>query len=300
MTKFKPYLRFLIIGITLFFLGTAVKNNWQEITTIRLNYSDYLKIAIALFFNIIAYIWSAYIWSNILTFLKQSISPLAMMQIYLKTNIAKYIPGNIWHFYGRIIAVKDSGGTIAVGTISTLLEVLLMVASALIIASIGLNSQYLLLQIIALFIILISIHPYFLNPVLGVVSKIKLKDNSEPTIFKISQYPFNILLGEILFLLLRGTGFIFALIALKNINITQIPIILSSFSIAWLLGLIIPGAPGGLGVFETTAIALLSSQFSGGIILSTVAIFRLVTILSEAIVAGLAIIPDHVNLSGKK
>jgi uncharacterized membrane protein YbhN (UPF0104 family) len=43
-----------------------------------------------------------------------------------------------------------------------------------------------------------------------------------------------------------------------------------------------------LGVFEATAIALLGNRFSPAIIVSSVALYRFISILAEAIGAGLA------------
>ncbi len=287
MTKFKPYIRFFIIGITLFFLINAIAKNWTEIININFTFHSFINLAIALILNVLGYIWSGYIWTVILKSLNQPVQVLLMIKIYLKTNIAKYIPGNIWHFTGRIIGVKDAGGSIVAATISTLLEILLMISAALFLAFLGIKTQYIILQIIALMLILIVIHPRCLNPLLKMSKKIKFKqennDNNEE--LKIEKYPFLILLGEIIFLILRGMGFIVVLMSVKSVNLEQIPLILSSFSISWLLGLIVPGAPGGMGIFELSVIALLSQQFAPGIIIPVVALFRLITIISELILA---------------
>jgi glycosyltransferase 2 family protein len=64
----------------------------------------------------------------------------------------------------------------------------------------------------------------------------------------------------------------------------------SLFSLAWLAGLVIPGAPGGLGVFEAIAVTLLQDALSAGIILSAVALYRLVGTSAEALGAGLAVL----------
>ncbi|HEY9702555.1 MAG TPA: lysylphosphatidylglycerol synthase domain-containing protein [Allocoleopsis sp.] len=287
MTKFKPYIRFFIIGITLFFLINAIAKNWAEIININFTSHSWINIAIALSLNVLGYIWSGYIWSVILKSLNQPVNSLLMIKIYLKTNIAKYIPGNIWHFTGRIMGVKDAGGSIVAATISTLLEILLMISAALFIAFLGIKTQYIILQIIALMLILIVIHPRCLNPLLKIAKKIKFKqeNNEHNEELKIDKYPFLILLGEIIFLILRGMGFIVVLMSVKSVNVEQIPLILSSFSISWLLGLIVPGAPGGMGIFELSAIALLSQQFAPGIIIPVVALFRLITIISELILA---------------
>ncbi len=91
------------------------------------------------------------------------------------------------------------------------------------------------------------------------------------------------------FLIFRGTGFLLTLMAIAPILPQQVPQLISAFSFAWLLGLVVPGAPGGMGIFEATTIALLdSSQFSPATILTTVACFRVVSILAEAIAALIA------------
>jgi uncharacterized membrane protein YbhN (UPF0104 family) len=78
------------------------------------------------------------------------------------------------------------------------------------------------------------------------------------------------------------------LLALTPLTFEQIPILLGAYSFAWLLGLLIPGAPGGLGVFEATILALLSQQFSPAILLGAIAFYRLVSILAETLGALLA------------
>ncbi|MGC1396527.1 MAG: UPF0104 family protein, partial [Coleofasciculaceae cyanobacterium] len=109
-------------------------------------------------------------------------------------------------------------------------------------------------------------------------------------------YPLLPLLGELLFLGLRGAGFLFTFSALTIVNTSYIPLLFGAFSIAWVLGLVIP-TPGGLGVFETTAIALLSSYFPTSIILSVVAIFRLISILTEILGAGLGLLIERFSQS---
>lgn len=60
-------------------------------------------------------------------------------------------------------------------------------------------------------------------------------------------------------------------------------LVLSAFSFAWLLGLVLPVAPGGIGIFEATAIALLQNNFPPGILLGAIAFYRLISLAAEAI-----------------
>jgi uncharacterized membrane protein YbhN (UPF0104 family) len=121
----------------------------------------------------------------------------------------------------------------------------------------------------------------------------KLQNTDNITATLLQSYPLIPFLGEIGFVLLRGSGFLLTFMALQPLNFSQIIPLLSAFSIAWLLGLVIPGAPGGIGVFEATAIALLDrTLFPPATVLVAVAIYRVISILAEAIAAGVAVIID--------
>jgi glycosyltransferase 2 family protein len=285
-SRLKPFLRWLILGGTLFFIATALHRHWQEVAAIRITAIGYGYLAIALLVTLIAHIWSGYVWSRILHELNQPAPALWGIRTYLTTNIAKYLPGNVWHFYGRVVAAKNQGIPVAAASLSVLLEPLLMAAAAIAIAlSTGVRLHG-LIQLASLAAVLVAIHPQFLNPLLKLASRIKGNQESEP--LQIRRYPLLPLLGEAGFVLLRGLGFLLTLSALSPITPAQIPLIFSAFSFSWVLGLVVPGAPGGIGVFEATAIALLNAQLPSATILAGVALYRLISIVAELIGAGFA------------
>jgi hypothetical protein len=300
-SRLKPYCRWLILGGTLFFLAKAFKDNWQEVAAIRIEAIGWATLAIALGITLLAHIWSGWVWTWMLDELNQPVVSSQFVQVYLKTNIAKYLPGNVWHYYGRIAAAKTAGIAASVATLSVLLEPLLMAAAALIVVLLGIQSvaininsrtniQGLLILVLAA--VLLAVHPRFLNLAIRLFSRFKLKSTNSNAVdtstFQVKRYPWRPLLGELGFIGLRGTGFLLTLLALTSVAISQIPLLVAAFSLAWLLGLVIPGAPGGLGVFEATAIALLQQSFSPGLAIGAIALYRLISILAEAAGAGLA------------
>lgn len=291
-SRLKPYLRWVILGGTLFFLAKALKDHWQEVVRIRINGSGWLCLASALGITLLAHIWSGWVWGWILREFNEPRGGLWSIKVYLITNIAKYLPGNVWHFYGRIRAAQAVGVPIEVATLSVLMEPLLMAAAALLVALIGTSQANAAVQLPILALVLMVVHPRILNPLLQHLAKLKAKgkgtvpDNSR--LIRVKRYPLLPLLGELGFLGLRGTGFLFTMLALESIAPEKLLLLLSAFSFAWLLGLVIPGAPGGMGVFEVTAITLLNGQFSSAIVLSAVALYRLISTLAEAGGAGLA------------
>ncbi|MBD2089697.1 UPF0104 family protein [Microcoleus sp. FACHB-1515] len=292
VTRLKPYLRWLILGATLFFLLQVLRSHAQEVAAIRLDRSAVEMLAIALAVTLIAHIWAGCVWSWILQDLKQPASASWGIKTYLKTNISKYLPGNVWHFYGRISAAKSAGIPIAAATLSVFMEPLLMATAALVVALIG-NVTHWAWSLLSLAIGLAIVHPRCLNPLLSRLQRSKGTGEQ----WQLQHYPLRPFLGELGFLLLRGTGFLLTLLALTRFDPMQIPRLLGAFSWAWLLGLVIPGAPGGLGVFEATAIALLDGLLPTAIVLSVVALYRLISVLAEAIGAGVAWLIDRSQTS---
>ncbi|GAX34542.1 lysylphosphatidylglycerol synthase domain-containing protein [Nodularia sp. NIES-3585] len=303
----KQFLRWLILGGTLFFLGKALKDNWSEVVAIQIDAVGWAILSIATGLTLLAHIWGGWIWTWILNELNQSVPCSEFIQVYLKTNMAKYLPGNVWHYYGRIVAAKNANIPAGAATLSVLLEPLLMVAAALIIIVVF-GSQFAaaystlslqILKFLSLAVVLCAVHPRFLNPAIGFVYKLKVKGsavNTQPSIpFKVKRYPLLPLLGELGFLGLRGTGFILTVFALTPLHLSQLPLLLGAFSFAWLLGLVVPGAPGGLGVFEVTAIALLQHSFPSAVIISAIASYRLISIIAEAAGATLASLDERLG-----
>ncbi|MBE9210037.1 flippase-like domain-containing protein [Nostoc sp. LEGE 06077] len=301
MTKvMKQFLRWIILGGTLFFVVKALKDNWVGVTTIKIDPAGWAILAIATGVTLLAHTWAGWIWTWVLRDLNQPVPSVQFIQVYLKTNIAKYLPGNVWHYYGRIIAAKNANVSTGAATLSVLLEPLLMAAAALIVvvlfgsqfAVTQTNLALQILQFAFLIVILCGVHPWFLNPVIRLLHKFKNQKSGEDyqpksTIY-LDRYPLRPLLGEFGFLGLRSLGFILTIYAINPVNLSQIPLLVGAFSFAWLLGLVVPGAPGGLGVFEATAIALLQHRFPSAIVISAITLYRLISILAETSGAALA------------
>lgn len=298
LSRLKPYLRWVIFGGMLFFLAKALKDHWREVAAIRIDGAGWLCLAIAAVVTLLAQTWAGWMWSWILREFKHPMSTLWLIQVYLKTNIAKYLPGNVFHYSGRIWILTKAGVPTPTATLSVLIEPILFAAAALLLILIPnqINREFLQnpwsWQVFCSVTVLMLLHPWFLNPVLKILEKFEGKPkNSTATDaldLKIERYPLIPLGGAIGFLLIRGLGFLLIFMALTPVNLSQVPMLVSSFNLAWVSSLIIPGAPGGIGVFEATAVALLNEPFSTGVVLSVAALYRLISIVSETVGAGVA------------
>jgi len=321
--KLKPYLRWVILGLTFFFIAATLRQHWQDVLALRLREGGLRSLVAGFAVTLIAHVWSGAVWGGLLRSCGQKQPSRWAIATYLRTNLAKYLPGNIWHFYSRLQASRTVGIPTDSALLSIVLEPLLMAAAALFLAC--LTYRFSPWQDLVLIAILIGIHPRFLNPLLQKTARGKMKalrrgaaimasqstspqaagiaqtaeaeansnntaaeTEAHPESLRLNGYPLLPLLGELLFVALRGGGFLLAVLALSVLSWTTLPILISAFSIAWVMGLVIPGAPGGIGVFEAVAIALLQEQLPAEQVLGAVACYRLISTLAEVAGAGLA------------
>lgn len=287
-TLLKRGVRWLILGGVLFFLITTVRQHWQAVSQQSLAEIHWGYVALALGVSAIAHGWLGLVWGLILRQLQQPV-PLAWATCtYLTTNLAKYLPGNVWHLYGRVKAtMAEQGVSGAIATLSVVLESLLIAAAALLIAIVSFPQTHQILQWFALGGVLLVVHPRVLNPVIRLASRWKKTPEAPQTL---TMYPFLPFSAEIVYIALRTLGFLLTLVAFDELTLTQLPQLVSAFAFAWLLGFILPGAPGGVGVFEGTLVALLQGDF-----LVAIALYRLVSTLAEVLGAGLAWIAIHLK-----
>ena len=69
-------------------------------------------LGVALSITFLAHIWSSWVWDlDFRRFEIQSRTKKSNPSLS-ETNIAKYLPGNIWHYYGRIEAIYQVGNSV--------------------------------------------------------------------------------------------------------------------------------------------------------------------------------------------
>jgi glycosyltransferase 2 family protein len=291
-------LRWALIGAVLFFLGRSLWQNWQTVAAVRIAPIGWLVLAVGLLLSLIAHCWAGANWALILRLVQpvnvqqsQFVSLFWGVRVYLTTNLAKYLPGNVWHFYGRFNACRDRQIPAGQALLSILLEPLLMAAAGVMVVvgwlpwrSAALDWRLLLPQGVGLAAVLVGVHPQILNQVLRKIGGAKRRRLNLESVPQLQKYPLMPLLGEVGFVLLRGTGFIVVWSVVQPIVWAQVPQLYGSFAIAWLLGLIVPGLPGGIGLFEAVMVGLMGNQ---GTVLVIVALYRVVNTIAEVIGAGL-------------
>tara|TARA_Y100001968_G_C19106390_1_gene595075 strand:+ start:187 stop:603 length:417 start_codon:yes stop_codon:yes gene_type:complete len=124
---------------------------------------------------------------------------------------------------------------------------------------------------------------FYTNNKVNVGNLVKNKPNYVSKIY----YPYNSLFVETIFILFRFFGFLCCMNAFSiGSQISQFKLI-SCFSLAWITGLVVPAAPGGIGVFESVVLFGIGSKFPEGSLLASLLFYRLVSTLSDIFAAFL-------------
>jgi len=108
----------------------------------------------------------------------------------------------------------------------------------------------------------------------------------------LQRYPLGPLVGELAFVLVRFSAFACCVLAFDGAPLLAWPQWLAGFALAWTLGLVVPGAPGGLGVFEAALLLRLGSLVPEAPLLAIALSYRLVTSLADLLGAATAEV-DH-------
>lgn len=288
----KSVVRWLVQLLTAGFLVRALYTHWHEVSTLSLREYGTLYLVFAAVATFGAQVWVGIVWTWLLATVGYPQTGRWGAVTNLRTQVAKYLPGNVWHFYRRIRACRDRQIPLGAAVLSVVLETVLIIVAACIWGSAAFPlSGWHLAPVLPL---LVLIHPRWLNPILAKLALgrarvfVKLANGetsspglTEPTM--LHHYPLRPLLGELGFVALRAGGFLGCLLALHQPLLGEVPAILGAFAVAWVAGMVVPGAPGGIGVFEATALGLLQDRLPPAAVFGAVAAYRLLSIAMEGL-----------------
>lgn len=236
---------------------------------------------------------------------KEYIPPKRIIRVYLQSHLYRYLPGNVLHYVGRNQLAAEYNVSHATVAGVTILEILTMVFSCvLIIAIFSFRSAIVMLRDIPILIVILIAAVLVAAFLILLYFKIPQRwirkhfDNiSRKSLLLVGAAIVHRLISFILFGLMFG-----ALLQLSTVPLQygQWGEIIGRYSLSWLIGLITPGAPGGLGVREGMLLMLLSSTYGESAVMRTAILMRMVTILGDVIAFAVAAATLRTKPAGEK
>ena len=212
--------------------------------------------------------------------------------VYARANIGKYLPGNVMHYVERNLFAAKSGAPQSSVALSSIFEIGTQVAVALLLAflckggTVGLlldeivpGWRNLIFVALAAGAVLFIIALTIAIKVFGSRLK-KLFSGFRPSVFLLTLIKTMLLYVSVMLIggLLMAVMFAYMGMPVTPHLLLQI---VPGYVIAWVLGFVVPGAPGGIGVREFVLTVLLGFAAGGRFIVTVMVIHRLVNILGD-------------------
>ncbi len=279
--------------LSLAFVGHSIFSNSDNLSEIPLTINIFWWLFHGFWISIFSLIVNAIAWRSLLFWLGCNSRNVDLLSLFLRSNLLKYLPGGIWHFVARLRALKVHIGS-EKAFASVLLEPLLMVSAAFLwIPFGGLQSGFAILCIFPALLFLKELRIPFLkrlerlkaNQLKRIFLEIRYENSIEKPILQMDDYPFRPMVLEMIFVFLRFSGFWFCLNAFSVDSFIPFLHWLAVFSFAWTIGLVVPAAPGGLGIFEAILLLRVGSLVPEAPFLASLLCYRLIVTLADLFTA---------------
>ncbi|MDR1914436.1 MAG: lysylphosphatidylglycerol synthase domain-containing protein [Clostridiales bacterium] len=250
----------------------------------------YVKIAIVSTLSASFFIFvGSYAWRGFLSlFGKKQIPFRSTFYIYAKSNLGKYIPGNIGHYASRQIFGVELGLKQIHLILVSVLEILYSAGAALILViALSWDKIFDIIHELNLAGVVVAVVLSGLAIVFAFIvffRKNKYFTDVVTLIRNIAFWKaFSLGLSASLLSLLT-TGIVFAFLinfSTPILNVSHLATIVAASVTSWLIGFITPGSPGGIGVREAVLVIMLSPIITKEMILTAAVMQRATFILGD-------------------
>jgi uncharacterized membrane protein YbhN (UPF0104 family) len=263
MTKsilIKNIASFTIIAVIFFFLGLYIYVNWAQIRDYEWNV-NYQMLLLSLALLCVPFFMMAIGWYLILWCLHSSVNAIECVKIYTLSQLARYIPGKIFMFVGRVMMAERLGVKKSISALSVFFEAIISTAGAFFATLIlylftskvqiaWLNPYWIGFLIAAG---LMAMNPKLLNTVLHKIYQLRYKNDFGFPSIEFRYYKIILLcLYYIIIWVLMAASFYLLIISFSE-SLTGVKAffdITCVFLISWIIGFLSILTPGGLGVRE--------------------------------------------------
>jgi glycosyltransferase 2 family protein len=281
---------YVFTAIILFFLGRVLYTSQSDLAAQRIElHVDWLALALALILQSIGQTLSVETWRRLLIEMDASLSFADAFRIWFYSNLARYVPGNIWQPVTMAFLAENLGVRKTKTLLSQALFIILMLALAgvlgialLPVADSMRVALFALCIAATLFFILPPVFRFALN-VLARVLRVEAMPG-HPTFLR----GLGLLIAPSLMWLANGLSFF---VFLRAIGISGEPswfMAIAIYASAYLIGYVSFLTPSGFGVRESALAFFLSPYLSTPLAVAAGLLTRLLVIAGELVCVSAA------------
>ena len=253
---------------------------------------DGINLFLSFLFCVVSIFFNAYAWKYIVKWFGKELKSNSLVSFYVLTNILKYVPGGIWHFVERFNFIKKIINP-QIALYSTLIEPYFMLSGSFLLTSLGVIFSPLYFFFIfpliflnrkLIYLVLKNLGT-FKGKVFEVLSLTNSKEQFEKRVNIISFFPTRAIILEIGFILSKFIGFYICFNTFYTNNTFNVIFLLVIFSLSWSLGLVVPTAPGGVGIFESCLLFFIGRNISQNTIIVCLIYFRVISTSADLLLS---------------
>lgn len=264
--KYSKYVGWLIVAISFAFIAYKLSQEVSREDLVLRESAFVWKLLVSVFVYGVSGLLLAGAWERITCIIEhEHPSWMTLHSLYARTQIAKYIPGNVFQFAGRHVEMKKLGYGHAELALLTLVETGGLMIASIFLAGIGgmefVRKADLLSSLIpgVLIVAAIIVIFYFLVRKLVKFSFRQRGNLMRNIIDFLSAIGLYVIFFSVAGLLLFYLSFGFDL---QNIEPGMVQTTIGLFAVSWLAGYVIPGASAGAGIRE--ALLIMGLEVIGG------------------------------------
>jgi hypothetical protein len=264
----KLFLKSGVIFLILFFLIIYIINNWDTLDEFTYDIS-WLHLSLSILSLCCSLLFLPLALGSVVRLLKYQIPFKRMCMVLFYSQIAKYLPGGIWGYVGRVYLYKKEGMSASDASACVALETILVLVSGIFVFGLSLlfggraprtewipYEYYNEIGISVLIILLLLVHPKVLSFLWALVP---MKFSGQRLQLKYSY--FSVVKPAMLlvcFWLGVGGSFWLLIGSIYYTDVSLLSMAVGAYVLAWIMGFLVFFTPGGLGAREAVLVLALN------------------------------------------
>ena len=294
-----------LVSVAVVYFGLQLNRHLADIPPIDWSIAIVLTLVLSIVITALNTFTIALNWRLLLRDQDVHVSLLHVWQMVAVSQIGKYLPGNVGHFAGRAVLGKEQGiplgVTVATTSIETIWNVIVGAALTLLALALGIGGFESVLEdsfattemLVALLLVSVAAPTVGIMVMNRVFPRLSLKLGGGALV-KPPRVVTSLVVGGIILFNLFVLGAVLKLQATAVFQAHGGNFFLFAllFSVAWIIGYLVPGSPGGMGVREAMMLLLFTPVIGAGATLGISVTMRVTSILGD----GLAFLLGMVSL----
>lgn len=289
------WLMYVAVLACIVYFIRAFLHHAQQLPPIQWNTATLALAVVSALSVVVTHFFGTHVWRLLMSDQGHKVPTRLAVQVFFISQLGKYLPGNVGQFIGRGVLAKSTGIPVGVAVGTAIFEGIwnLVISSALaLLATVVLidlhfaqNSSSEWVSKLAWILPLALVAPWLgIKTLNALLPRLSMRIGGGQLI-RLPQLKTSLLVSLLILINFLQQGYVVKLqgeffFGHPGIDWFSVTLLFSS---AWVVGYVIPGAPGGLGVREAMMILLLTPLVGAAVASGLAVSMRLTTLLGDAV-----------------